>query len=174
MVNWTTKEFPSPPHHGWCPSNLLIIKTSLNKGLGNRDPVFGFVGRFRQKWKGLCLTFSQVHEGIFCEPYGSREKEWTMTLTWVIWEKMVYCGCCSITKSSLTLCDPHRLQHARLPCPSLSSRVCSNSCPLSQWCHPIISSSVTRFSCGPRSFPAPGSLPMSWLLCGYLFPITKW
>ena len=35
----------------------------------------------RQKWKGLCLTFSQVHEGIFCEPHGSREKEWTMTLT---------------------------------------------------------------------------------------------
>ena len=38
---------------------------------------------------------------------------------------------------------PHELQHARLPCPSLSPWVCSNSCPLSQWCHPTISSSVT-------------------------------
>ena len=57
---------------------------------------------------------------------------------------------------------PHGLQHARLLCPSLSPRVCSNSCPLSQWCHPTISSSVTVFSC-PQSFPASGSFPMSWL-----------
>ena len=49
---------------------------------------------------------------------------------------------------------PHGLQHAMLPCPSLSSRVCSNSCPLSRWCHPTISSSVTRFSSCPQSFPA--------------------
>ena len=125
--------------------------------------MFGFVGRFRQKWKGLCLTFSQVHEGIFCEPHGSREKEWTMTLTWVMWEKMVYCGCCWITKSSPTLCDPHRLQHARLPCPSLSLRVCSNSCPLGFWCHPAISSSVTPFSSCRQSFSASGSCPIRWL-----------
>ena len=41
---------------------------------------------------------------------------------------------------------PHGLQHARLPCPSLSPGVCSNSCPLSQWCYLIISSSATLFS----------------------------
>ena len=41
---------------------------------------------------------------------------------------------------------PHGLQHTRLPCTSLSPRVCSNSCPLSQWCHPTISSSVALFS----------------------------
>ena len=41
---------------------------------------------------------------------------------------------------------PHGLQHARLPCPSPSPRVCSNSCPLSWWCHPTISSSVVPFS----------------------------
>ena len=50
--------------------------------------------------------------------------------------------------------QPHGLQHARLPCPSLSPGVCSNSCPLSQWCHLIISSSVTLFSSCPQSFPA--------------------
>ena len=44
---------------------------------------------------------------------------------------------------------PHGLQHARLPCPSLSSRVCSNSCPWIQWCHPTISSSVAPFSIFP-------------------------
>ena len=41
---------------------------------------------------------------------------------------------------------PHALQHARLPCPSLSPGVCSDSCPLSRWCHPTISSSATIFS----------------------------
>ena len=48
----------------------------------------------------------------------------------------------------------HGMQHAKLPCPSLSPRVCSNSCPLSWWCHPTISSSVASFSC-PQSFPSP-------------------
>ena len=51
-------------------------------------------------------------------------------------------------------------QNDRLPCPSLSPWVCSNSCPQSQWCHPIISSSVTPFSC-PQPFPASGSFPLS-------------
>ena len=57
---------------------------------------------------------------------------------------------------------PHGLQHIRLPCPSPSTGVCSNSCPSSWWCHPVISSSVTHFSC-PQSFPASGSFPVSWL-----------
>ena len=58
---------------------------------------------------------------------------------------------------------PRGQQHARLPFPSLSPRVCSNSCPLNQWCHPTISSSVGAFSSCPQSFPASGSSPMSWL-----------
>ena len=58
--------------------------------------------------------------------------------------------------------QPRGLQHARLPCPSLSPRVCSNSCPLSRWCYPTISSSVTCFSSWLQSFPL-GSFPMSWL-----------
>ena len=55
------------------------------------------------------------------------------------------------------------LQHTRLPCPPLSPRICSNSCPFSQGCHPIISSSVAPFSSCPQCFPASGSFPMSWL-----------
>ena len=62
--------------------------------------------------------------------------------------------------------QPHdripNLQDTKLPCPSLSPRVCSNSGPLSQWCHPTISCSITPFSC-PQSFPASGSFPMSLL-----------
>ena len=57
--------------------------------------------------------------------------------------------------------QPHGLQHARLPCLSLSSEVCSNSCPLSGWCHPTISSSVAPFSSCPQSFPALVSFPMN-------------
>ena len=75
--------------------------------------------------------------------------------------------CCIITPSCLTLW-PHGLQHARLLCPSPSPRVCSNSCPLSRWCHPTISSSVVPFSHLP-SFPASRSLLMSglpWWLSG--------
>ena len=58
---------------------------------------------------------------------------------------------------------PYELQHAKLPCPSVSPRVSSNSCPLNQWCHPTISSSVVPISSCLHSFPASSSFPMSWL-----------
>ena len=61
---------------------------------------------------------------------------------------------------SLSRVRPHGLQHARLPCPSLSPGICSNSCPLNWWCHPTISSSVSPFSC-PQSSPASGCFPRS-------------
>ena len=64
----------------------------------------------------------------------------------------------SVAQSCLTL-RPHGLQHARLPCPSPTPGAYSNSCPLSQWCHPTISSSVIPFSC-LQSFPASGSFPV--------------
>ena len=56
---------------------------------------------------------------------------------------------------------PHRLQHARLPCPSPTPRVYSNSCTLSQWCHSTILSSVIPLSSCLQSFPASGSFPTS-------------
>ena len=57
----------------------------------------------------------------------------------------------------------HGLQHTRHPCPSPTPTVYSNSCPLSQWCHPTISSSVIPFSSRLQSFPASGSFQMSQL-----------
>ena len=57
--------------------------------------------------------------------------------------------------------QPHGMQHTRLPCPSASPGACSNSCQLSWWCHPTISSSVVSFSSCLQSFPASGSFPMS-------------
>ena len=56
---------------------------------------------------------------------------------------------------------PHGLQHTSLPCPSPTPRVYPNSCPLSQWYHPTISSSLVPFSSCLQSFPASGSFPMS-------------
>ena len=70
---------------------------------------------------------------------------------------------CSVAVVSNSLW-PHGLQHARLPCPSPSPGVCSNSSPLNRWCHPTISSSVTAFFSRLQSFPTSGSFPMSWLL----------
>ena len=64
----------------------------------------------------------------------------------------------SVVSNSL---QPHGLQHARPPCPSPTPGVYSNSCPLSQWWHPTISSSVVPFSSCPQSFPASGSFQMS-------------
>ena len=90
-------------------------------------------------------------------------------LYWVIWVLCIFCRLLPyqvlllfrhlVVSYSL---QPHGLQHSRLLCPSLSPRVCSNSCPLSWWYHPTISSSVIPFSCCLQSFPT-GSFPMSCL-----------
>ena len=65
--------------------------------------------------------------------------------------------------SRVQLFAPHGLQHARSPCPSPTPRAYSNSCPLRQWCHPTISSSLILFSSCPWSFPESRSFPMSWM-----------
>ena len=70
----------------------------------------------------------------------------------------------SVTQSCPTLCDPHELQNAKPPCLSSTPGVYSNSCPLSRWCHPAISSSVNPFSSCPQPLPASGSFPVSQLL----------
>ena len=58
---------------------------------------------------------------------------------------------------------PHGLQHAKPPCPSPSPGICPRLCPLYWWCHLAISSSDALFSFCPKSFPALGTFPMSWL-----------
>ena len=67
---------------------------------------------------------------------------------------------CSVQFSHSVMSDS-LWQHARTPCPSPAPGVYSNSCPLSLWCHPAISSSVIPFSYSPQSFQAPGSFQMS-------------
>ena len=84
--------------------------------------------------------------------------DWT-ELNWKSW-KISSVQHSSVVQLCLTL-QPHGLQHARPPCLSLTPGVYSNSCPLSRWCHPTISSSVVPFSSSFQSFSALGSFQMS-------------
>ena len=81
-------------------------------------------------------------------------------------ESVLFFFSCSLVSDSLWL---RGLEHTRLPCPSLSPRGWSNPCPLSQWCHPTISSSVVPFSSCLQSFPASRSFPMSQLFASVQF-----
>ena len=98
---------------------------------------------------------------------GGHQLSWKIFLWWATFWFKIYPGFSSVqfslvAQSCLTLW-PHGLQHTRPPCPSPIPGVYSNSCPLSRWCHPTISSSVIPFSSRLQSFPASGSFPVSQL-----------
>ena len=73
------------------------------------------------------------------------------------------CCCCSVAQSWPTLCNPMECSMPGFPVFHYLPRVCSNVCPLSRWCHPVISSSVVPFSSCLQSFPESGSFPIVWL-----------
>ena len=86
--------------------------------------------------------------------------QFSLLIRWVYWHSVQFSSVQfsrSVMSNSLW---PHGLQHTRIPCPSPTPRVYSNSYPLSWWCHPTISSSVIPFSSCPQSFPGSGSFPM--------------
>ena len=139
---------------------MLLLRTSLVAQAGkNLPPEFDPWVRkipWRRKWQPTPVflpgeSYGQRSLGGY-RPWNCKESDTTECLTLR----------CSVAKLCLTL-QPHGLQHARLPCPSLSPRVYSNSCLLSRWCHPVISSSVTPFSSCPQFFPVSGSFPVSRL-----------
>ena len=101
-------------------------------------------------------TFLLAHVGaMVCQRFGAAGSAAKQAV------HSLFCG--SVAQSRLTLHDPIDCSNTRLLCPSLSLRVCSNSCPLSRWCQPTISSSATHFSSCSQSFPAWRSLPVSQL-----------
>ena len=117
-----------------------LIQSVLNNGL--------------QKWV-VQTGFTNIHEPKFGVVYlseFSRKKEPTCLSVYLLLFSH------SVVSESLW---PRGLQHTRLPCPSPTPRACSNSCPLSRWCHPTISPSVIPFSSCHQSFPASGSFPVS-------------
>ena len=90
--------------------------------------------------------------------------DWTITIKSQKSRRQGHCLECSVQFSHSVVSNslkPHGLQHVRLPCPSPTPGVYSNSCPLSQWYHPTISSSVIPFSSCLQFFPASGSFPVS-------------
>ena len=96
---------------------------------------------------------------FFCVSYDIPQKRWTLIDLFLLLGSVPFSH--SVGSDSLR---PHGLQHARPPCLSPTPRAYSNSCPLSRWCHPTISSSVIPFSSCLQSFPASGSFQLSQFL----------
>ena len=131
----------------------------------------------QNKYINACMWNLEKKNGlddIICK--AEIETQMYRTNIWILREKMVVGGTgglgltyihywsvqssCSVVSDSLR---PHEPQHTRPQCPSPTPGVHPNSCPLSQWCHLTISSSVVPFSSCPQSFPASASFPMSQL-----------
>ena len=115
-------------------------------------------------WRGCCRGDQVYTKGCdrllscrYC--YSSIPLENTLETNFALCHISVQFSC-SVVSDYL---QPHGLQHARPPCPSPTPWVNSHSCPLSQWCHPTISSSAIPFSCCLQSFPALGSFLMNQL-----------
>ena len=140
-----------------CRENSLEIRSTLN-------PVVSPWPRQAFIYQIFAFSFF-FHLHVNClSPFWS-SKPLPQTSLVFNWRWYCCCYCCSVPKSRLTLRDPMDCSspgflHLHLPS---SPRACSNSCPLSPWCHPAISSSVIPFSPFPVSFPASGSSPMSQL-----------
>ena len=94
-------------------------------------------------------------------PYILTQQSHFWECIWQIFPRIDQMLCSVQLLSCVWLFATHGLQHTRLPCPSPTPRACSNSCPLSRWCHPTISSSVFPFSSCLQSYPASGSFSMS-------------
>ena len=116
-------------------------------------------------WGVISCSYCGKQYGGFSENW---KQNYCMTQRFHSWVVVVF----SRQVVSSSVWPPHGLQHTRAPCPSLSPGVYSNSGPLSQWCHPTISSSVIPFSSCLQSFPASGSFPKSWFL--FHFWVCSW
>ena len=131
----------------WGPREVIVLKLCsflLRNILDNANNSFSFTSLFICL---LCFCFLNPQFGF----NGNELTPLSSLLSSIQFSR-------SVMSDSL---QSHELQHARLPCPSPTPRACSNSCPLSWWCHPTISSSVIPFSSCLQSFPASGSFPMS-------------
>ena len=102
-------------------------------------------------WFGTQLLFAWIHT--------SSDRELIPSWDWIHFAVGWFSSIQSLSRVQFLW--PHSLQHARLPCASPTPGAGSNSCPLSWWCHPTISSSVIPLSSCRQSSPASGSFPMS-------------
>ena len=157
----------------------LILAVCKNRFLCQHSDYLGKAPIF--SWQLACSVMvlsSFAFKGVILIPTPYSKFAFYNTLFWVI-SSVQFSH--SVMSNSLR---PHELQHARPPCPSPTPGVYPNSCPLSRWCHPTISSSVVPFSSCLQSFPASGSFPISWLIpsggqwrvrrCSIYYLWTKW
>ena len=155
------------------PRNLVGYK---GKGVWGEDHFLS------HSWVDVTLPLSVSDEGVFLSLHSQGRtvmalwknyftSQYSKALSvWNVTFHKVFCmysdSISSVKFSRSVVSDslrPHESQHARPPCPSPTPRVYTNSCPLSQSCHPAISSSVVPFSSCPQSFPASGSFQMNQL-----------
>ena len=134
----------------------------------NQPWVYMFPGTYSNScW--LAILHMVIQVSVLLSPYIS-PSPLLSPCPWV-YSPCLFLHCCPVNKffssvqfSRSVISDslwPHEPQHSRPPCPSPTLGVHPNPCPLSQWFHPTISSSVVHFSSCPQSFPASGSFPMS-------------
>ena len=119
-----------------------------------------------------CLISPESDNGIFLDKTGIPISSPKWSLKYLSIESSVQFS--SVHLLNRVSLQRHGLQHTSPPCPSPNPGAYSNSCPLSQWCHPTISSAVTPLSSCPQSLPASGSFPMSWLFTSGGQSIGAW
>ena len=134
---------------------LPDVEVGFRKGKGTKDQIVNIcwiIKKSREFQKNICFCFIDHAKTFDCEDQS------------LLSGASVHFS--SVQSSHSVVSDslrPRESQHARPPCPSPTPRIHSDSRPLSQWCHPAISSSVISFSSCPQSLPATESFPMSQL-----------
>ena len=140
------------------PPSIRVFSNESTLHIADAKITFLGIQRYLQQLRAKSTRLG-VHLVCFRTSDVCPERGTVKTLPTLSFKNQTCCG--SVAKSCATLYDPHWLQHTMFHCPSPFLRVCSNSCSLSWWCHPTISSSVVPFSSWPQSFPASGSFLVS-------------
>ena len=139
---------------------------------GENDGLFIILILVMASWVCICVRRYQISfnmQVFVCQVHFIRENKAATAIDTNTWDRHKHSRSCSVQTDTVQFsslaqsCPAHcnHMDHTRLPCPSPTSRACSNSCLLSQWCHPTISSSAVTFSSCLQSFPASGSFPVS-------------
>ena len=138
-------------------SNQKTARLNGLKKTKTKTPIFYLQGTHFSVYIILGITYNKVSRNVYVQRHTEGQQ---------VHGKMLNITNHSVQFSRSVVSDSlqsHELQHARPPCPSPTPGVQSNSCPLSWWCHPAISSPVITFSSCPQSLPASESFPMSQL-----------
>ena len=150
MLLATPALFWDPPGFGWI--KLLKEQNSQKQILISKTKIDVLV----TNWTRISPTYPIHNRSLLCVSSWVDSHSKDFLLLYLLLHSVQFS--CSVISNWLW---PHGLQHTRLSCPSPIPRACWNSCPLSRWCHPIISSSVVPLSSHLQSFPASGSFPTS-------------